>query len=209
MFVGWYKFPSLCILMISMQHYSIFSGSLKSFIIGSLVTLIIVVSQSVSAQSLAPGSSLPSASILNLDGERVSLSSFKGKPLLINFWATWCAPCVAEMPELQALFEENSDELTVVAIAVEDQKSDVLALKNSLGLTFPILLDPGADFSRRFNVDGFPESFIADKEGKLKFFLDGWRGPTLKIVGPRAWRSSGVLKQIIGKDTVRKQITMK
>jgi thiol-disulfide isomerase/thioredoxin len=179
-----------------MQLHSYFRSVLRPYVLGAFY-LLILVSRPTSAQSLAPGSSLPSASIATLDGERVSLTSFKGKPLLINFWATWCAPCVAEMPELQALYEEHGDKLTVVAIAVEDQKSDVLALKKSLGLTFPLLLDPSADFSRRFNVDGFPESFIADKEGKLKFFIDGWRGPTLKIVGPRAWRSSSILKQII------------
>lgn len=141
--------------------------------------------------------SVPDASVSTLEGGKVSLSSFKGKALLINFWATWCAPCVSEMPELQRLYVENKDKLTVVAIAVEDEKSEVVTLKQKLGLTFPILLDPQAIFSSKFKVDGFPESFVADKEGKLKFFLDGWRGPTLKIVGPRSWRSSAILKQLI------------
>jgi peroxiredoxin len=103
----------------------------------------------------------------DLSGKEWTLSSLRGKVVLVNFWATWCPPCRKEMPDLASLysrFEKNG--LVVLAISDEDV-AKVEPFLHEHHYPFPILLDPGRMVNKLFVVEGIPKSFVYDREGKL------------------------------------------
>ena len=103
----------------------------------------------------------------DLDGKPWTLSSLRGKVVLVNFWATWCPPCRKEMPDLDALAHQfESKGLVVLSISDEDAPK-VGAYISSHNIRYPILLDPGRKVTENFHVDGIPKSFIFNRDGKL------------------------------------------
>jgi thiol-disulfide isomerase/thioredoxin len=114
-------------------------------------------------------------------GELVSLSQFRGRPVLINFWATWCGPCRLEMPHLQAAYEQYKDKgFTVLAVDVEfdDGPQAVQEFIDELGLTFPIVKDAtGTVEVDKYNVIGYPTSVFIDRNGIIQYVH---RGPMTK-----------------------------
>jgi thiol-disulfide isomerase/thioredoxin len=104
----------------------------------------------------------------NLAGESVALSDFHGTPLLINFWATWCPPCLQEMPLLQAYAERYTGELTILAINAGEDEDVVRAFVTEQDLELSFLLDPTNSAARYFRVYGFPTSLFFDKDAELQ-----------------------------------------
>jgi peroxiredoxin len=103
----------------------------------------------------------------DLNNNKVSLSALRGKVVLVNFWATWCAPCRLEMPDLDALFTRfQSQGLVVLSITSEDA-AKVRPVVAKLDYHPPVLLDPGGEVMRSFHLLGLPESFVFDRDGKL------------------------------------------
>ncbi len=103
----------------------------------------------------------------DLEGANWTLSSLKGKIVLVNFWATWCPPCRKEMPDLQALFDRyNRQGLVVLAISDEDP-SKINPFIADKRYTFPILVDAGRKVNDKYSVDGIPKTFIYDRTGRL------------------------------------------
>jgi cytochrome c biogenesis protein CcmG/thiol:disulfide interchange protein DsbE len=141
-----------------------------------------------------PGEKAPDVKLAPLDGsgtKLTELSSFRGKVVLLNFWASWCGPCVVELPALQRLHDTLAREgFSVVSIAVDDTADAVRQFKERFGLTFPILLDEGGGTKDLFKLSGVPESFIIDREGKFQTILDPDDDRvTFRLVGPRDWAS--------------------
>lgn len=110
----------------------------------------------------------PDFELVNIQGENVKLSDFRGKAVLINFWATWCAPCRLEMPAIQARYEQYSPDFVVLAVDNDESLEIVAAFVDELGLTFPVLLDPGADIQQLYLIRGYPSSFFVDANGVIK-----------------------------------------
>ena len=105
--------------------------------------------------------------LTGLDGKEYSLASLHGKVVLVNFWATWCAPCRAEFPTLEKLSHEFEKEgLVVLAVSDEDRQKVEEFIKQE-GYTFAVLLDPKREVNSAFDVVGVPQSFIFDREGKI------------------------------------------
>ena len=106
-----------------------------------------------------------------LDGEPARLSDFRGKTVVLNFWASWCPPCRAEMPEFQALWERRGpsgpDDLVVLAVDFlpEDSVAAAANFAREFGLTFPVLFDADGSVARRYRVRGFPATFFIDRRG--------------------------------------------
>ncbi len=117
---------------------------------------------------LAIGSVAPDFTLKTLDGGESSLSDYAGRPVLINFWASWCGPCRAEMPEIIAAYRAHRDSgLQVLAIdhAQLDVLADVEAFVDELGMPFPVLLDTQGDVIAAYAVPGLPTSVFVDAEG--------------------------------------------
>ena len=123
------------------------------------------------ARGVEIGNLAPDFQLDDLDGQSVALSDFKGKPVLVNFWASWCPPCRSEMPFIQDTFTDKkwADEgLVVLAIDIGESPSAVSEFVKKYGLTFPVLLDITQDVSLEYYVRGIPTTFFIDREGIIR-----------------------------------------
>lgn len=135
-----------------------------------------------------------------LTGKQRSLESFRGKTVLLNFWAMWCAPCVAELPALERLSQKfKSRGLEVVAISA-DPTEDSARLKQFIrdrSLSFTVLHDGSMGVPESYGVSGFPETFFIDPEGRFMSFEDPLvAGNRLRIISDRPWDSAKFLAAI-------------
>ncbi|WP_236913876.1 TlpA family protein disulfide reductase [Clostridium sp. Cult2] len=115
---------------------------------------------------IAIGEEAPDFTLKDLNGDEVSLSDYRGKIVLINFWATWCKYCDIEMPDLQKLDKEN-DDLVVLAVDVMEKKSLVEEYIEKGGYDFQVVLDEDGDIAKTYLVSAFPTSYFVDKDGIL------------------------------------------
>ena len=119
---------------------------------------------------LKAGDPAPSYAAPRLDGDTVSLASLRGGPILLNLWATWCAPCREEMPGLQTLHERyHARGLDVIGASTDARGAEdaVRAFVKEFGITFTILHDADESASRIFRTNGLPETFLIDANGKI------------------------------------------
>jgi thiol-disulfide isomerase/thioredoxin len=107
----------------------------------------------------------PDFTLSSLNGESVTLSDLRGRYVLVNFWATWCAPCLAEMPALQALADDHNGSLIVLGINQREDPSAIEPFIQRLGVSFPILLDPDDATLINYQVMGLPRSALVDPDG--------------------------------------------
>jgi len=123
------------------------------------------------AEGFAVGQRAPDFTAQTLDGRTVSLSDFRGAPVLVNFWATWCVPCRKEMPDFQIIYETYRDSgFQVVAVNNMEQAGTVAGFVEEYGLTFPVVLDPSGEINLglyRTAIPGWPTSFLLDKDGVI------------------------------------------
>ena len=110
----------------------------------------------------------PGFALISLNGDSIQLEDYRGKPVLLNFWATWCAPCRLEMPAFQSHFEKYDGEFAIVAVNNAEAPEDVQAFVAELGLTFDILLDPEAEVQHLYLVRGYPTSVLIDADGIVR-----------------------------------------
>ena len=109
----------------------------------------------------------PSFALPDMDGRPVRLADFRGRWVIVNFWATWCTPCLLEMPELQAFHEQHHERATVIGINFEDiSPSEIRAFVKRLAITFPIVLSGGNSLSG-FELKGLPTTFLISPAGEL------------------------------------------
>lgn len=120
------------------------------------------------------GTPAPDFELPNLTGETVSLSEHRGRIVLLNFWATWCKPCVKEMPAMQKVYEELRDQgFVVLAINELEDEAKVRAHISEHGHTFPVLLDHNNRVANMYGVRGLPVSVFVDRAGRVRDFVKG------------------------------------
>jgi peroxiredoxin len=120
------------------------------------------------------GDKPPAIKLLGLDGEVHTLDDYKGKPLVINFWATWCTYCVKEMPALQSQWEKWRDQgVVVLGINTGEDEMTVSNFSNRLGVDFPILFDSDNEVVRKYGVIPMPTTFFVNKHGKISSIHQG------------------------------------
>ncbi len=104
---------------------------------------------------------------LDREGE-LTLSSLKGKAVVLNFWASWCIPCKEEAPFLEQVWRENRDRgLVVVGLDAKDFRRDARAFMRKFDVTYPVVYDGPGETLSSYGVTGFPETFVLDREGKV------------------------------------------
>jgi len=135
------------------------------------------------------GKLAPVFELTDVNGKKVSLAEYKGKVILINFWATWCGPCKAEMPSLNNLFLAfKNDGLIVLSISVDSSEKPVQSFLNGKVIAFPVLMDKEQEvYFDQYGVLGLPTSFIIDREGIIRD----------KIRGEREWDSQDMKDKIV------------
>jgi len=138
--------------------------------------------------ALKRGSEAPGFRLTSLSGEAVDLAGQRGKVVVLNFWATWCPPCVAEMPSLERLHRALGPEgLSVVTVSTDEDEAELRRFVSARALTLPVLRDPGGRVAAgAYHTTGYPETFVLDREGRI---LE-------HVVGPAEWDSPERLDQL-------------
>lgn len=121
---------------------------------------------------IALGLESPDFTLTNLDGEEVSLSDYRGKIVIVNFWATWCKWCDLEMPDLNKIYTENED-IVVLAVNVMEDEQTVKKYIEEGGYEFEVVLDTEGKIASDYLVNGLPNSYFVDKDGILQFIEMG------------------------------------
>lgn len=122
---------------------------------------------------------------LAADAEKTrSLGALRGKVVFLNFWATWCGPCRAEMPSMEALYRSYKDRgFEILAVNSGETEPDVLAFMERNSLSFPVVLDEGGKTSAAYGIRAIPTSFLLDREGKIILRAVGsldWNAPQFR-----------------------------
>ncbi len=129
---------------------------------------------SVKAEKMALGKANYNFTLLSAkNGNAVSFEQWKGKTIFLNFWATWCPPCIAEMPDIEALFQaNNSEKLVLVLIATDKEKEKVVSFLKKKGYEIPVYFLPGA-LPNEFNSSSIPTTFLISPDGEIVFRHEG------------------------------------
>ena len=130
--------------------------------------------------SMEGGSKIPSVKLKDLDGNSVNTAELSndGKPMVISFWATWCAPCKKELNAIHEVYEDWQDEtgVKVIAVSIDDARSAtrVKPYVDAQGWDFEVLMDTNGDFKRSLNVNNVPQTFLIDGNGDIVWTHGGY-----------------------------------
>jgi peroxiredoxin len=136
-----------------------------------LVVLVAACSESGAAapQGVNTGNVARDFTLETVEGNSVSLKDHRGQVVLINFWATWCPPCRAEIPDLQSTYlERREDGFVVLGVNVEEPLAEVQQFMDEMEMTYPVLLDEGGQVLQTYRANGLPMSVIVDSEGVIQ-----------------------------------------
>ena len=170
------------------------NGSTKKilFLIVVIITVALAVAgyvvkdRKIPKKIITTGDQAPDFRLPSLDGRSVSLADLRGKVVMVHFWATWCPPCVEELPTLAKLYGElRGGDFEMLAISVDEGGAAAVSpFLQKNGIDLPVLLDPGAPVSRMYGTYKFPETYILDRQGIVRH----------KVIGPADWRDPAALQ---------------
>ena len=157
-------------------------------LVGGLVAVGWLTREGAGYAPVTRGEEAPPITLDRIDGGTLGLAELRGKVVMLNIWATWCAPCRVEMPSMQRVYERFRDHgFEVVAVAVDDRpglrqpdgtiRGLVSDFVEQHGLTFPIVVDPTGDTERLYGVSALPTTFLIDRNGRIR----------VREVGGRYW----------------------
>ena len=140
------------------------SCGLGGYLIGSLL----VKSEKQDVSQTIVGMEAPEFKLTTIYGESMRLSELRTRAVMLNFWASWCGPCVEEMPTLQAYSEKYEQDLIILGINADEPRSDVVGFVEQHSLSFTILLDPDSRIQDLYSIRAFPTSYFIDQEGVVR-----------------------------------------
>ena len=129
------------------------------------------------SETEAQGSEAPDFTVYDLEGNAHKLSDFRGKPVLLNFWASWCGPCQMEMPDFQKFYESHGDKVNFIIVNLTDGQQETVesasAFITEQGYTFPVYYDTDIDAAMKYGVNAVPVSYFIDAEGYFVAWAQG------------------------------------
>ena len=129
----------------------------------------------------------PEINLVDLDGKEWSLADLKGRPVIINFWATWCPPCIGEMPSIERAWNAVKDEgIQVMAISYGEDQDLVEAFRERYPMSFPVIADTTGNVVRQWPVKGLPTTVVLSPEGEIVY----------QVVGTREWDDAEILDKV-------------
>ena len=153
--------------------YNRFSGEVN---LGGIATTPQVVEDPTGATE-EKGSEAPDFTVYDLEGNAHKLSDFRGKPVLLNFWASWCGPCQMEMPDFQKFYESHGDKVNFVIVNLTDGQQETVETASAFiaekGYTFPVYYDTDIDAAAKYGVSAVPVSYFIDAEGYFTAWAQG------------------------------------
>lgn len=129
----------------------------------------------------------PGFELSDMDGEKRKLSDYKGKPVIINFWATWCPPCRAELPAMNRAWEKiKKENIEMLAVNVGEDEDTIFAFTGEYPIDFTVLLDETGEEIKKWPIRGLPTTFVLDKEGRIVY----------RAIGGREWDDEKLLNMV-------------
>jgi len=110
----------------------------------------------------------------SIDGKIYNISEYKGKKIILNFFATWCGPCQAEIPNINSFYQENKDKVVVLGIDIGESKDIVENFIKEKSIVYPILMDYKKNVAQEFGIQFIPTSFFLDEQGKIFYKHEGY-----------------------------------
>ena len=129
-----------------------------------------------SVAALAPSSAAPDFTLRSMEGKNLRLGEQRGKVVMVNFWATWCGPCLVEMPHLNRLYEKyRSAGFVLFGVNVDEDVQKAVALAQKMGLKFPVLADTDKRVSKQYDLTAMPSTVLIDRDGRVRHVHRGYR----------------------------------
>lgn len=114
------------------------------------------------------GEPAPELMLQSLDGRPASLNDYRGQVVMINFWATWCPPCRAEMPDMEQVYQEKKQQgFAVLAVNIQEARDPITEFVNRFGLSFPVLMDTKGEVTQQYGIYSLPTSYFIDQQGRI------------------------------------------
>lgn len=140
-----------------------------------------------SLTSIADKPNAPAFKLVDMDDEVHKLADYKGKPVIINFWATWCPPCREELPSMNRAWEKVKDDgIEMLAINVGEDEDTIFAFSGEYPIDFTVLLDESGEEINNWPIKGLPTTFVIDPDGKLIY----------QAIGGREWDDDKLLDMV-------------
>ncbi|MGO4676350.1 TlpA family protein disulfide reductase [Bosea sp. 2YAB26] len=160
------------------------AGQGRSWRVLLIASSLVLASTSSLAEELKPwfAETTPTLVLDRLDGARIDLAELPGGPVIVHFFATWCAPCIEEMASLNALAAQQPVQLTILAVDVGEVDARVRTFFRERPVSFPILLDRDRSAMKAWHVEGLPTSFVLDRDLSPAFKAEeplDWTGPAV------------------------------
>lgn len=136
----------------------------------SLITNVLI------AKTELLGNVAPDFTLRSDQGDNKKLSEYRGKVVLINFWASWCGPCQQELPKLAELKElHNENDFELLSINIDEEPEKALRLAKKLGVNFPVLFDEQKQVSKLYDIDAMPMTVLVDRNGEVRYLHRGYK----------------------------------
>jgi peroxiredoxin len=157
-----------------MNNFSKFIAS-RSRVKRWLVATLFVLGTSAAVSSVTPSAPAPDFTLHTLGGPNLRLQEQRGRVVMVNFWATWCAPCRQEMPQLNKLYEKyRASGFVLLGVNVDDDSRHAADVAAKLGLKFPVLLDTDKTVSRLYGLNTMPSTVLIDRDGRVRYLHRGY-----------------------------------
>jgi peroxiredoxin len=161
-----------------------------------ILLFVLLMSAVLAAPAQKPGAGLtslldkppaPDFQLSDVDGNIHRLSDYRGRVVIVNFWATWCPPCRAEMPSMQRAWEKlQQEEIMMLAVNVGEDEDTIFQFTANYPVEFPLLMDLDSKIIEEWPVRGLPTTFVVDPQGRLAY----------RAIGGREWDKTELLEQV-------------